>query len=169
MLRLTSGVASRAGVVLRMTDAAGSRAHERTRRDHSTETAEDYVEAIAALADANGQCRVTDLAERFGVTHVTVIRIVQRLERDGLVVTAPYRPIELTPKGRRLAKKCKERHELVYRFLLASVLIRKLRLWTPRVEHHVSPATLDCFRRFADGDSGVRMRTDEDDEALVRD
>lgn len=151
-----------------MTDAAGSRAHERTRRDHSTETAEDYVEAIAALADANGQCRVTDLAERFGVTHVTVIRIVQRLERDGLVVTAPYRPIELTPKGRRLAKKCRERHELVYRFLLALGVDPKVAAVDAEgIEHHVSPATLDCFRRFVDGDSGSSdAEPDEDDEAL---
>jgi len=148
-----------------MTDAAGPRAHVRTRRDHSTETAEDYVEAVAALIDQRGQCRVTELAERFGVTHVTVIRIVQRLERDGLVTTEPYKPIELTAKGRRLAKKCRDRHEMVYRFLLAVGVDPKVAAVDAEgIEHHVSPATLACFRRFVDGESAA-VDEDTDDDA----
>ena len=46
--------------------------HRRTRNDHSSETAEDYVEAVADLQDENGLCRVVDLAKRFAVSHVTV-------------------------------------------------------------------------------------------------
>ena len=38
--------------------------HRRTRRDHATETAEDYVEAIADIVDEHGSCRVVDLARR---------------------------------------------------------------------------------------------------------
>lgn len=36
--------------------------HSRIRRDHASETAEDYVEAIAGLIDEQGHCRVTDRA-----------------------------------------------------------------------------------------------------------
>lgn len=126
-------------------------AHARTRRDHATETAEDYVEAIAELIDAREQCRVTDLAERFGVTHVTVIGIVQRLEREGLVRTEPYRPVELTAKGRRLALACRERHEVVYRFLLAiGVEASVAALDAEGIEHHLSPATLARMRAIAE-------------------
>ena len=76
--------------------------HQRTRDDHATEIAEDYCEAIAELADDAGDCRVVDLAAGFGVSHVTVVRTIKRLERDGYVSTAPYKPVRLTPKGRRL-------------------------------------------------------------------
>ncbi len=132
-------------------DSSNASAHERTRRDHSTETAEDYVEAVAGLIDRHGTCRVIDLAERFGVSHVTVIRVVQRLERDGLVATEPYKPIELTAKGRRLAKHCRERHEVVYRFLLAiGVDPETAAIDSEGIEHHVSPETLERLRAITE-------------------
>ena len=129
-------------------------AHARTRRDHATETAEDYVEAIAEIVEATGACRVTDLSERFGVTHVTVIRTVQRLERDGFVRTEKYKPIELTSKGLKLARDCRERHEVVYRFLLAiGVQPDVAAADAEGIEHHVSGETLERFREIA-GRSG---------------
>ncbi|KAA0217353.1 MAG: transcriptional regulator MntR [Leptolyngbya sp. PLA3] len=133
-----------------MKNPPNASAHARTRRDHAAETAEDYVEAVAELVEQHGQCRVTDLSARFGVTHVTVIRIVQRLERDGLVVTEPYKPIQLTAKGQRLARHCKERHAIVYAFLLALGLDAKTAaIDAEGIEHHVSPATLARFEEIS--------------------
>lgn len=129
-------------------------AHERTRRDHATEKAEDYVEAIADLIESTGSCRVIDLSERFGVTHVTVIRTVKRLERDGYVRTEPYRPIELTSKGLKLARDCRDRHEVVYRFLLAiGVGAEVAAVDAEGIEHHVSEETLERFRAILGDDS----------------
>lgn len=122
-------------------------AHVRTRQDHAAETAEDYVEAIADLIDSAGACRVTDLAERFGVTHVTVIRTVRRLERDGLVRTEPYKPVELTEDGAQLAAASKHRHDIVYQFLLAIGVPGSVAATDAEgIEHHVSAATLERFR-----------------------
>ena len=55
---------------------SSSNPHRRTRRDHTSETAEDYVEAVADIHATLGSCRVADLARRFAVSHVTVTRIV---------------------------------------------------------------------------------------------
>ncbi len=124
-------------------------AHLRTRKDHAAETAEDYVEAIAEVIEQRETCRVTDLAERFGVSHVTVVRTVKRLVDAGLATTARHQPIELTSKGRRLASDCKARHETVYRFLLAiGVSQRVAAIDAEGIEHHVSPETLACFAAF---------------------
>lgn len=121
-----------------------------TRREHSTETAEDYAEAIAELRATVGEARAIDLARRFGVSHVTVIRTVARLQRDGYVSTRPYRSIFLTEKGRRLAAASRRRHEIVVAFLR--------RLGVPEataqadaegIEHHVSPETLAALERYA--------------------
>lgn len=123
--------------------------HERTRRDHASETAEDYVEAVAELIQGAGACRVTDLARRFGVSHVTVTRIIARLQSEGLVDTEPYQPIELTTKGKRLAEKCRARHDLVYQFLLAlGIDERTAAIDAEGIEHHVSPVTLAQFANF---------------------
>ncbi len=126
-------------------------AHKRTRRDHAEETAEDYAEAIEDIAEAEGVCRVRDLAERFGVSHVTVVRITKRLQGEGYVVTAPYKPVELTAKGRRLAKASRERHDVVYRFLLALGVSEKVAaIDSEGIEHHVSAETLARFRAIAE-------------------
>ena len=62
---------------------------ERVREAHKTEVAEDYVELIDDLINVNGEARVVELAERMGVSHATVNKIIQRLQREGLVISKP--------------------------------------------------------------------------------
>ena len=123
--------------------------HFRTRRDHASETAEDYVEAIADIIDEFGSCRGVNLAKRFAVSHVTVNRIVRRLEKEGLIATEPYRPITLTSKGRRLAIASRQRHEIVHEFLRSiGVDEATAAVDAEGIEHHVSPKTLKCLQKF---------------------
>lgn len=123
--------------------------HQRTRRDHSTETAEDYVEAVAEIVVARGSCRLVDLADYFAVSHVTANRTVARLQKEGLLSTEPYQPIELTAKGKRLATRCRERHEIVYRFLLSIGIDKTTAAMDAEgIEHHVSPKTLRRFKEL---------------------
>ena len=119
----------------------------RTREEHSEETAQDYVEMIAELIDATGEARVIDLARRLGVTHVTVSRTLQRLRRQGLVTSLPYRSIFLTTAGRRLADETRHRHEVVVAFLKSlGVPAPVANSDAEGIEHHVSRETLNAFR-----------------------
>ena len=120
----------------------------RSRRDRASETAQDYVEAIADLTMAVGEARVVDLARRLGVTHVTVNRTVSRLQQAGYVNTRPYRSIFLTKAGHRLAAECKRRHETVVAFLRSlGVPEKAAEMDAEGIEHHVSPETLAVFER----------------------
>ncbi|MDB6126878.1 MAG: mntR [Verrucomicrobia bacterium] len=122
---------------------------QQTRREHASEIAEDYVEAIADLSAAHGEARVVDLARRLGVTHVTVNRTLTRLQRDGYVIARPYRAIFLTEGGRKLAAQCQQRHATVVAFLRALGIPEKTaELDAEGIEHHVSPETLAAFERF---------------------
>lgn len=125
--------------------------HRRTRADHQTETAEDYVEAIAEVLREKPVCRIADLARQFSVSHVTVHRIVERLRTAGLVDTEPYKPLRLTAAGRRLAARCRRRHEIVYRFLRSLGIDKQTAaIDAEGIEHHVSPSTLERFAELAD-------------------
>ncbi len=127
------------------------RRHRKTRADHASEVAEDYVEAIADIAQTKGVCRAVDLATRFGVTGVTVNRTIARLVRDGLATTEPYAPIRLTTTGQRLATRSRQRHEIVLQFLVALGVSRSTaEIDAEGIEHHVSPETLKCFKSFTD-------------------
>jgi len=127
-----------------------SQRFERTRADHATELAEDYVELIADLIKETGEARSVDIASRLGVTHVTVTNTVSRLKRDGLVTSEPYRSIFLTGKGKKLAAAARERHDLVVDFLTAlGVPPEDAEIDAEGIEHHISASTIEAMRRFA--------------------
>ncbi|HWB20136.1 MAG TPA: manganese-binding transcriptional regulator MntR [Phycisphaerales bacterium] len=126
-------------------------AYRKVRNDHSTETAEDYVEAVSDIVHRKGLCRVKDLADHMGVSHVTVTRIVSRLQERGLIETEPYKPIRLTSEGAMLAARSRTRHETVLAFLRAiGVPEDDARRDTEGIEHHVGQATLARMAEFAE-------------------
>lgn len=123
----------------------------KVREAHQSETAEDYVELIADLIEAHGEARVSDLAKRFGVSHATVNKIIARLNKEGLVTNRPYRSLFLTTAGENLARRCKERHLLIVRFLRALGIPDAIaEADAEGIEHHVSAETLTAFRRFVE-------------------
>lgn len=139
-------------------DGGRADCYRRTRRAHATEVAEDYVELIADLIDASGEARVVDLARGLGVSHVTVVRTVSRLQRDGLVTSRPYRSIFLTDDGRRLAQRVRRRHDVVLAFLLAlGVGEEAARADSEGIEHHVGKETLAAFERFVERGGARQM------------
>ena len=83
--------------------ATPSQTFRKARADHATETAQDYVESISDIVRNKGECRVKDLSDLLGVSHVTVSRAVARFQQQRLITTEPYGPIRLTAKGERLA------------------------------------------------------------------
>lgn len=111
--------------------------------------AEDYVEAIAEAIAENGICRAVDLVRHFDVTHATVNNTISRLQRDGLVMTEPYQPITLTPQGKRMATKARNRHKVVQSFLLRlGVSETTAAVDSEGMEHHVSDETLRVMKRI---------------------
>ncbi len=121
---------------------------ERIRSDHRSEITEDYLEAIAEFEQQNGQCRGAELANHFSVSHATVTQTINRLKDAGLVRSEPYGPVSLTSKGKKVAQLSKERHEVVLAFLLSLGVPEDVAATDAEgIEHHVSEATLECFRK----------------------
>jgi DtxR family transcriptional regulator, manganese transport regulator len=128
-----------------------ARIHRQTRSANDSETAQDYLEVIADLIDTCGEARAVDIARRLGVTHVTVIKTIARLKRDGYVVTQPYRAIFLTDDGRDVAEATRARHRIVVSFLKAlGISEEAAEVDAEGIEHHVSNETLEAFRRFTE-------------------
>ena len=80
------------------------------------------------------------------MTHVTVARTIQRLQREGLVTSLPYRSIFLTDAGSKLSKETRRRHEIVVAVLRAlGVSEATAQADAEGIEHHVSTETLGAF------------------------
>jgi DtxR family transcriptional regulator, manganese transport regulator len=145
--RAPSGLADRVDVL--QPSVPHSNRFQRTREDHSRETAEDYVELIDTLIREKGEARAVDLADRLGISHVSVGKTVQRLQREGWVTSQPYRSIFLTERGAELAAQARARHELVRSFLIALGVPEEIaEVDAEGIEHHVSDETLEAMGRY---------------------
>lgn len=118
-----------------------------TRKHHSSEAAEDYTELIADLIEEQGQARTGTIAEHLGISHVTALRTIRRLQSEGYVETSPHKPVKLTAKGKKLAQQAKERHLLVVDFLKEiGVPADIAEIDAEGAEHHFSSTTLDRLK-----------------------
>jgi DtxR family Mn-dependent transcriptional regulator len=83
---------------------------------------EDYAKAIYAIAH-RGDCPVTTnaLAERLGVTAASASGMCKKLDELGLVTHVPYKGVELTGDGERLALEVIRHHRLLELYLAESL------------------------------------------------
>jgi len=129
-----------------------ARNHKRVRRQHQTEITQDYVEAIYRLRSEGKGTRVTDIQDVFGVSHVTVIRTLARLEDAELVVKLQG-SVTLTIKGEEIAIKAYRRHNLVMDFLLSLGVSEKTASADAEgIEHHLSDETMQAIESFLNSD-----------------
>ena len=127
------------------------------RQAHQMESTEDYVELIDDLIISQGEARLVEVAERLGISQPSAGKTIARLQREGYVTSEPYRSIFLTDKGKALADYSRERHDVVYRFLLAiGVSDATAKIDSEGVEHHVSKETLEAFLRIIDDEHKAR-------------
>ncbi len=131
-------------------------AFEKTRRDHSDETLEDVTELIFRLSGASAdspaeevQVRTAKLVEALGVSQPTVTKMLNRLEREGVVHIHRRQFVHLTDEGLDIARRSAERHSLVVAFLRnLGVSDVTAELDAEGIEHHLSPETMDCIRGY---------------------
>jgi DtxR family Mn-dependent transcriptional regulator len=85
----------------------------------ASEAVEDYAKAIYSLQHRNDGAAVqtTALADRLGVTPASASGMVKKLAELGLVDHVPYRGVELTPDGERLALEVLRHHRLLELYL----------------------------------------------------
>ncbi|WP_026292726.1 metal-dependent transcriptional regulator [Rubritalea marina] len=134
-----------------MSDESKHRAaiHERVRQQHSSELAQDYVEAIHEILEGGSAVTISALQKVFGVSHVTVIRTLQRLQEQGLISGTKSKEISLTNEGRQVAERAIEKHALLKRFFEAlGVSDTQADADAEGAEHHLSEETLEAIRRF---------------------
>ena len=120
------------------------------RNQNKNEMLEDYVEAIQDILKNKGDVKNGDLAQHFGVSQATVNKNLKRLISFKLAKSEPYRSIFLTEKGEKLATKSKQKHEIVYNFLIKLGVSRKTaENDSEGIEHHVSEETLKLMKKFS--------------------
>ncbi|MBN2899649.1 MAG: metal-dependent transcriptional regulator [Clostridia bacterium] len=116
-----------------------------------TYTMENYLEAIYELSQADG-ARVSDIAERMGVTKASTHRAMTALAEKGLVIHEKYKKILLTPKGYSLAQLTAEKHHVIQEFLTMVLMVSPdiSESDACAIEHVISSETIAAMKIFMD-------------------
>ena len=112
-------------------------------------TIEDYLERILLLSQKDGHAHVTEIADLLGINKASVTEMVSKLKANGFVEYEKYGPITLTEKGRKIAIKVKERHDVLRAFLiLIGVNEENASKDCCVMEHNLSKETVDKLKLF---------------------
>ena len=118
-----------------------------SRNRATTESSEDYLEAILRIRSERGSCRNVDIAERLGVSKASVTKALGNLARGGLAEVVG-RDVRLTEEGGRLAEATLAKHRFFERLLAESgVDAKTASAEASRMEHCLSEGS---FRKLAD-------------------
>lgn len=118
------------------------------RRGRPLEVAEDYTELVDDLIKEQGKARVCDISKIMGVSHVSVLKAVNRLIRDGYLEKNSQLSIELTEKGKETARFSKRKHLVLSEFLqMLGIPEHIAAIDVEGIEHHISETTLEALQR----------------------
>jgi DtxR family Mn-dependent transcriptional regulator len=82
-----------------------------------TDAMQDYLKEIHKLRMEGRRATTSAIAERMGVRPPSVTAMLKRLSALGLANHAPYRAVELTPAGERVALEVIRHHRLLEQYL----------------------------------------------------
>jgi DtxR family Mn-dependent transcriptional regulator len=112
-----------------------------SKTDSISAAVEDYAKAIYALqVECEGAVTNNALAVRLGVSAASASNMVKKLHGLGLVEHLPYRGVELTVAGRRVALEVLRHHRLLELYLAESLGVPWDRVHDEAevLEHHIS-------------------------------
>lgn len=121
-----------------------------------TISAESYLDVIHDLSH-RGPVRSVDVAERLGVSKVSVNKALRVLKQAGYVVQQPYQCIELTEAGVQHAHRITWRHEVTRTFLcdVLGVSEEIADADACRIEHVISEETFQRIRAHIQQDDRI--------------
>ncbi|MCK5039736.1 MAG: metal-dependent transcriptional regulator [Candidatus Aenigmarchaeota archaeon] len=114
-----------------------------------SQSVEDYLEAIYLAEADKGHVRVKDIALKLDIKLSSVTGMFKKLEEEGFIKSEKYGPVELTQKGKVIARGVYSKHKLLNKFFLLLGVDKKIALEDAcRAEHVLSKKTLDKIRKF---------------------
>ena len=112
------------------------------------ESGENYLETILILKQEKGYVRSIDIAQKLDFSKPSVSRAMNLLRTNGYITMDPKEGwIELTEKGRGVAERIYERHQLLSKWLTAlGVSEETAAADACRIEHVISEETFDRMK-----------------------
>ena len=81
-------------------------------------TIEDYAELIYIIQEEKSKVHTNDIASALDIKPASVTEIFQKLCDEGYINYEKYSGVTLTEKGKKIAIKTKNKHEILKDFLI---------------------------------------------------
>ena len=113
------------------------------------ESAEDYLEKVLIISKEKNYVRQTDICDATGYARPSVSVAIRKLASEGYLDINEFGAITLTEKGREVAEKIYERHNVLAHFFI--------HIGTPtetayedacRIEHQISDESFANLKEF---------------------
>ena len=112
------------------------------------ESGEMYLETILILGQRKNLVRAVDVATEMQLSKPSVSRALVRLKQDACIIVDENGHIAFTEKGRAIAEKIYERHQVLTEILMAIGVNREIAAKDAcKMEHDISDETFDAMKR----------------------
>jgi len=111
------------------------------------ESGEMYLETILILKKNGNPVRAVDISEKMCISKASVSRALTRLKNEDCIIVDDKGHINFTEKGRKIAEKIYERHQLLTEFLMTIGVDQETATADAcRMEHVISDITFKAMR-----------------------
>ena len=124
-----------------------------------TPAMEDYLEMIYRNSLVEGYMRINTLSELLNVAAPSATKMVQRLNKLGLLDYKKYGIIFLTGNGKEIGKFLLQRHNIIELFLKNLGVTEGILAETELIEHNISAPTLqkiNTYNRFLEQNPEIK-------------
>ena len=112
------------------------------------ESAENYLETILFEQEKRGMVRSIDICNALGYSKPTVSVTMKRFRENGYIEMDDAGYITLTPKGREIAERMQERHEIIAQIFMALGVSEEVAYQDAcKIEHDISEESFTCMKR----------------------
>ena len=112
------------------------------------ESGEMYLETILVLGQRKNLVRAVDVATEMQLSKPSVSRALVKLKNDACIIVDENGHIAFTEKGRAIAEKIYERHQVLTDILMAIGVDREIAAKDAcKMEHDISDETFDAMKR----------------------
>lgn len=123
-----------------------------------TPAMEDYLEMIYRSSLIEGYMRINMLSDLLNVAAPSATKMVQKLNKLGLLDYKKYGIIFLTQNGREIGEFLLQRHNIIELFLKNLGVSENILVETELIEHNISAATLqkiNIYNKFLEQNPDV--------------
>ena len=115
------------------------------------ESAENYLEAILMIKREKGFARSIDVANELGFSKPSVSVAMKNFREEGYITIDSDGNISLTAKGKKIAERVYERHNVIARALIALGVDEEIAYEDScKIEHDISQQSFEKIKEFLD-------------------